>query len=257
MFLPRIIPCLLLKEEKLVKTIQFEKPLYLGDPMNAIRIYNDLEADELVILDIDASKKDKKPDILFIKKISEEAFMPFGYGGNIKTIKEIRSILSSGAEKVVICSEAVANPNFIKDASEVFGSQSIIVCIDVKKLGEKYSVFIKSGTQNTGLEPVKFAEKMESIGAGELIINSIDNDGKMEGYDIELIKRITDKVNVPVIALGGAGELEDLYKATKIGIASGAAAGSLFVFSGKNRGILINYPSKEELKELFMNDKFK
>lgn len=252
MFRPRIIPCLLLKDVGLVKTMIFQNPTYIGDPMNAVKIFNDLEADELVFLDIDATKKNRMIDLEFVKKVGEEAFMPFAVGGGIKNIKEIRSIFNAGAEKVVINSHAIENPNFIKDAADMFGSQSIIVSIDAKrKPSGVYEVFTHGGTRNSGFDPVSIAKKMEKLGVGEILINSIDEDGMMKGYDLKLIKSISQAVNVPVIACGGAGEEKDLVKAVKNGCASAVAAGSMFVYRGKNKGILINYPDKEELVEIF------
>ncbi len=250
MFRPRVIPCLLLKDKGLVKTINFQNPNYIGDPINAVRLFNDFEADELVFLDIDASKTGKPVDLNFVKKIGEEAFMPFAVGGGISSLDEIHSILNNGAEKVVINTSVIVNPNFIKEAAEVFGSQSIIVSIDVKKESGKYKAYTKSGTKESGFEAIDLAKQMEKLGAGELIINSIDKDGTMSGFDLELIKKISSAVNIPVIALGGAGKLSDFKKAVNSG-ATAVAAGSLFVYSGKNKGILINYPDKKELREIF------
>jgi len=219
--------------------------------MNAVKIFNDFEADELVFLDIKASKENRIIDLEFVKKVGREAFMPFAVGGGIKTINQIKAIFNAGAEKVVINSHAIDNHDFVKEAIENFGSQSIIVCLDVRKEGKGYSVYTYGGTKDTGLDPVYVAKKMEKLGAGEILINSIDNDGVMEGYDLELIRRVSEAVNIPVIAVGGAGGLRDFAKAIKTGKASAVAAGSMFVYSGKNKGILINYPDKEELKEIF------
>ncbi len=250
MFRPRIIPCLLLKELGLVKTIRFSNPTYIGDPINAVRIFNDFKADELVFLDIEASKKNKLIDLNFVKKVGQEAFMPFAVGGGIKNVKQIRSIFKCGTEKVVINTAAIENPYLISKASEIFGSQSIIASIDVKKSKRGYEVYIYGGTKNTALNPILVAKKMENFGAGEILINSIEKDGTMEGYDLELIKLVSENVNIPVIACGGSGSLEDFVKATKSG-ATAVAAGSLFVYSGRNRGILINYPDKKDLEEVF------
>lgn len=252
MFRPRIIPCLLLKGAGLVKTIEFKEPKYIGDPMNAVKIFNDLKADELVFLDINASKENRIISFELVRKIGDEAFMPFSVGGGIKSIEDIRKILNSGAEKVVINTGALENKELIKKAADIFGSQSIIASIDAKKdANGNYRVFSHGGTKDTGLEPVFAAIEMEKLGAGEILINSIDNDGKMEGYDLELIKSITLAVKIPVIAIGGAGCLEDFSLGVNKGKASAVAAGSLFVYSGKNRGILINYPDREELEGLF------
>lgn len=252
MFRPRIIPCLLLKGAGLVKTIKFGEPKYIGDPMNAVKIFNDLKADELVFLDIDASKEGRTVSFEVIKKIGDEAFMPFSVGGGIRDIEEIKKILNAGAEKVVINTEALKEGGLIKKAADIFGGQSIIASIDAKKdANGNYRVFSHGGTKDTGLEPVSVAIGMEKLGAGEILINSIDNDGIMEGYDLELIKMITAAVKIPVIAIGGAGCLEDFGKAVNEAGASAAAAGSMFVYSGKNRGILVNYPDREELEEIF------
>jgi len=187
-----------------------------------------------------------------LAKIAEECFMPLGYGGGVRNVEDIRLILSLGFEKVSINSYAVENPSFIRAAADLFGSQSIVVSIDVKKnpLG-KYRVFTHSGRKNTGLDPVRFAMEMDTVGAGELFLNSIDRDGTMQGYDIELIRRVSDAVSIPVVACGGAGSVNDLGDAVKRGGASAVAAGSLFVFQGRHRAVLINYPTPKELQETF------
>ncbi len=252
MFRPRIIPVLLLKDQGLVKSKRFKDYTYIGDPINAVRIYNDLKADELVFLDIEATKENRVISTEFIKNVGEEANMPFAVGGGIKTISDIKTILSAGAEKVIICSHAAENPDFVLEASETFGSSTIVVCIDVKKAflkGKK--VWIKSGSKNTGADPVEFAKLMAEKGAGELIIQSVDNDGSMTGYDIELTKTISQNVSIPVVALGGAGSLEHLMQAYKEANATGLAAGSIFVYQGKMNGVLINYPERKEVEKLF------
>jgi imidazole glycerol-phosphate synthase subunit HisF len=251
MFRPRIIPCLLLKEGGLVKTTKFQNPVYVGDPINAVKIFNDFEVDELVFLDIDASKQNRTVDLNLIKKIGDEAFMPFSVGGGIKTINEIKTILNAGVEKVILNSNAINNLNFIKEASDIFGSQSIVVCIDFKKSNSSYEVFTHGGTIPTGLTPLDVAKNIEKAGAGEIILNSIDRDGTREGYDIYLIKQISESVQIPVIALGGAKDSGDFIKAIKEGKASAVAAGSTFVFIGKKNAVLINYPDKKEMKDCF------
>ncbi|MBS4000682.1 MAG: AglZ/HisF2 family acetamidino modification protein [Desulfobulbaceae bacterium] len=254
MFRPRIIPVLLLKDQGLVKSKQFKDYTYIGDPINAVRIYNDLKADELVFLDIEATKENRLISSEFIKNVGEEANMPFAAGGGIKTIADIRTILSAGAEKVIICSHAAENPDFILEASETFGSSTIVVCIDVKKAflkGKK--VWTKGGSKNIGADPVEYAKKMAEKGAGEIIVQSIDNDGMMAGYDIELIKTISENVSIPVVALGGAGNLEHLKQVYKEAHATGLAAASIFVYQGKMNGVLINYPDRKEVEELFGN----
>ena len=254
MFLPRIIPVLLLKDKGLVKTQKFKNPRYVGDPINAVKIFNDLQADELVFLDITASKESRVISFELVKDIGDEAFMPFAVGGGITKLEEIENILKAGAEKVVINTASFTNPDLIKEASETFGNQSIVVLIDVKKstTGKK-TVWINDGTHNTKRDPIIHSKSVEDLGAGEIIINSIDNDGCMNGYDIELIESVSRAVSIPVVACGGAGRLEDLRKAFINGKASALAAGSLFVFHGPRRAVLINYPEKKELLEVFEN----
>lgn len=251
MLTKRAIPCLLLKNSALVKTTRFEDANYIGDPLNAIQIYNNLEVDELILLDITATNENRRPPFEVFSQVASECFMPFACGGGIKNIEDIKKIFNLGAEKVVICTQAVENPSLIKEASDLFGSQSIVVSIDVKKnRAGKYEVYIKSGAKSTGLNPVEFAVKMEQTGAGEIFLNSIDQDGMMTGYDTELIKMVSGVIKVPLIACGGAGRIEDLGMATKAG-ASAAAAGSLFVYQGPNRAVLINFPSHDELQSVF------
>ena len=248
MFRPRIIPVLLLKNLALVKSIQFKNHRYIGDPINAVRIFNDLKADELVLLDIEASKNNRLVSLELVEKVGEEVYMPFAVGGGVKSIENIKAIINAGAEKVVINTYAALNPCFIKEASEVFGSSAIVVCIDVKKkIFKGQRTWILGGNRPTAFTPIEFAQLMEKNGVGELIIQSIDRDGTMDGYDIELIKSISTSVSVPVIALGGAGKEKDLIEAYQNGHASALAAGSLFVYQGKKRGVLINYPDKNEL----------
>jgi cyclase len=248
MFRPRIIPVLLLKNRVLVKSIGFKGHRYIGDPINAVRIFNDLKADELIFLDIEASKNHRLISLDFAKDVGEEARMPFAVGGGIRSLDDIRSIIKAGAEKVILNTYAGQNPDFIREASETFGSTTIVVCVDVKKkLFKGQRTWILGGSKSTAFAPVDFAQLMEERGAGELIIQSIDNDGSMEGYDVELIRSISTSVNVPVVALGGAGKKEDLKEAYRSGHANGLAAGSLFVYQDKKRGVLINYPDKSEL----------
>ena len=255
MFLPRIIPVLLLKNKGLVKTVKFKTPKYVGDPINAVKIFNDLEADELVFLDITASREGRSISTELVKNIGDEAFMPFAVGGGITALKQIEELLKAGAEKVILNNITVKKPNLIKEAAEVFGNQSIVISIDVKKnLFGKKTIWIKDGSENTKLAAIDHAKKVEELGAGEIIINSIDNDGVMQGYDIELIKSISNSVAIPVVACGGAGGLNDLKDAFQYGNASALAAGSMFVFHGPRRAVLINYPEKNELLKLFETD---
>lgn len=249
MALKRIIPCLLLRDNGLVKTVKFKKSTYIGDPINAVKIFNEKEVDELVFLDIDATKEKKEPPYDAIQDIATECFMPFCYGGGVKNIDQIRKLLASGAEKIAINSAAHFNPNIIQEATAIFGSSTIVVSIDYKKnIFGKQMVYVNGGRTNTKKDPVSYACEMEKLGAGELFVNSIERDGMMMGYDIETINEITKAVNIPVIVCGGAGELNDFKEVFNEGGASAAAAGSLFVFQGKKRGVLISYPSPEEIK---------
>ncbi len=252
MFRPRVIPALLLKDNGLVKTVKFDNPTYIGDPINAVKIFNDFEADELVFLDIEATKQNRTISIELVKKFAEESFMPFAVGGGINTIESIRDILKSGAEKVVLNNVLFSNPDLITEASKVFGTQSIVASIDVRINDQKeYEVYKNCGKKSTGISAIELATKAEELGAGEIIINSIDKDGTFEGYDLELINMVSNSVSIPVIALGGAGDMEDLKNAIIFGEASAVAAGSMFIFVGSNRSVLINYPDLEDLLELF------
>ena len=249
MFRPRIIPVLLLKNLSLVKSVGFKQHKYIGDPINAVRIFNDSKADELVFLDIEASKNNALISLDFVRNVGEEANMPFAVGGGIKSVEDIRAIIGAGAEKVVINSYAAQNPDFIRQAAETFGSSTIVVCIDVKtQLFKGQRTWTLGGSKATAFSPMEFAQMMEGQGAGELIIQSIERDGTMQGYDVELVKSICAGVNVPVVALGGAGKIEDMEEVYRRAHANGLAAGSLFVYQGRNRGVLVNYPHKEELK---------
>lgn len=249
MYKPRIIPVLLLQGNSLVKSIKFKKHKYIGDPINAVKIFNDLKADEIVFLDILASKENRLISLEFIKDIGEEAHMPFAVGGGIKNIEDIEQIIKSGAERVIINTSAVKNRDFIKQACEQFGSSTIVVCIDVKKrLLKGNCVHYLSGTKTTNISPIEFALDMEALGVGELIIQSIDQDGVMDGYDLELIKSISLKVKIPVVALGGAGSDNDLEDGFNQAYANGLAAGSHFIYHDKNRGVLINYSNKSDLR---------
>ena len=246
----RVIPCLLLRNRGLVKTVRFKDPTYLGDPINAVKIFNDKEVDELIFLDIKATVENREPPFNLISGIASECFMPFCYGGGIKSLKDIQSILNLGVEKVSVNSYAAENPHFVRAAADLVGRQSIVVSLDVKKhLSGQYEVFSRGGEKPTGLNPVQFAIEMEKMGAGELLLNSIDRYGTMAGYDLELIKSVTESVSIPVVACGGAGKLEDFSDAVREGGASAVAAGSLFVFQGRLRGVLINYPSPNDLQK--------
>lgn len=249
MFRPRIIPVLLLKNRGVVKSVQFNNHKYVGDPINAVRIFSGLKADELMFLDIEASKQRRMISLDFVRNVGEEASMPFGVGGGISSIADIKEIINAGAEKVIINTAALEDPDFITRASDAFGSSTIVACIDVKKTFLKgQRAWGMNGTRAGKFSPVAFARLMEENGAGEIIIQSIDQDGTMTGYDIDLIKSVSTAVNVPVVALGGAGKMEDLVDAYKNGLANGLAAGSLFVYQSIKRGVLINYPDKNALR---------
>jgi cyclase len=247
----RVIPCLLIEGQRLVKTTGFRDPRYIGDPVNAVRIFNEKEVDELVVLDITATVEQRPPNLRLISELASECFMPLAYGGGVRTLEHLQSLFSLGVEKVVINSEAAARPALISEAAAKFGSQSVIVSIDAKRkrLGG-YEVRTRSGRHGTGLDPVGFARDMESAGAGEIFLNSIDRDGTMQGYDLELIRAVSQNVSIPVIACGGAGTLADLAAAVKQGGASAVAAGSMFVFHGRHRAVLINYPARRELEAI-------
>ena len=250
----RVIPCLLLRNLGLVKTIKFSKPKYVGDPINAVKIFNDKEVDELIFLDITATAEKRTPSFELLSRIASEAFMPFSYGGGIRTLEDAEKILRLGAEKIIINNYAYENPDFIKEASNAFGSQAVLVSIDVKKTWRnKYEVFLKNGTVRTKENPVSYAIKMEEFGAGEIFLNSIDQDGVMDGYDTELINMVSENVGIPVIASGGAGKNEHFVDAIKAG-ASAVSAGSLFVFFGPHRAVLINYPDQKTLSEILPSE---
>lgn len=244
----RIIPVLLIKNGGLVKSIKFKDHKYVGDPINAVRIFNEKEVDEIVILDISATDQKKVPNIQQIAELAGEAFMPLGYGGGISSIEQVKEILYQGVEKVVFNYSAFSNKDLIKESARQFGSSSVVVSMDVKKdwLG-RYRVFIKNASKNTGIDPVMYAKQMEDIGVGELFLNSIERDGTFEGYDLKLLKEICENVSIPVIACGGASNLDDFTVAIKTGGASAVAAGSMFVFQRPHRAVLIQYPSQEEL----------
>ena len=252
MFRPRVIPTLLLRGQALVKSIGFKKHRYIGDPMNAVKIFNDLKADELIFLDIEASKNNRLIPIQFVKDVGAEANMPFSVGGGIRTLSDIREIIGAGAERVVINSAAIEDPTFVQRASQEFGTSTITVCLDVKKkLFSGHRVWSHGGKRAAKFRPLEFAQLMEEMGAGELVVQSITQDGAMSGYDVELTSEISKSVKIPVVALGGAGNLDHLKTAYTEGHASGLAAGSIFVYHGPKRGVLINYPERHEIKEMF------
>jgi cyclase len=246
----RIIPVLLLTESGLVKTRQFREPRYIGDPINAVKIFNEKEVDELALIDITPLSERNEPNFSLIKDIASECFSPLSYGGKITTIDQIRKILNIGVEKVVINTAAIQNESFIKEACKIFGSSSIVASIDYKKdLFGRLRVFTNNGKKNTGESPDNIALRMEKCGVGEILLNSIDNDGMQNGYDLKTINDLSRNLKVPLIACGGAGSVDDFVKAFRSG-ASAVAAGSKFVFSGKHNAVLITYLSEEDNKKL-------
>lgn len=248
----RVIPCLLLKNSGLVKTRQFKNPIYIGDPINSVRIFNEKEVDELIFLDITASIEKKEPNFEFIKQIASEAFMPFAYGGGIKSLYHIETLFNIGVEKVVLNTSAFENPKLIMEAARLFGNQSIVVSVDYKtNFWGKKEVYIKSGTVNTKVDLLTYVKRKQDEGAGEIFLNSIDRDGMFLGYDINTIKQVSTVLNIPLIACGGARSLDDFKLAVKEGGASAVAAGSMFVFQGVHRAVLITYPKYSELIKLF------
>lgn len=246
----RVIPCLLLRNGGLVKSVKFKDFRYVGDPVNAVRIFNDKEVDELVFLDIACRTSGTGPNFELLADITSEAFMPFGYGGGIRDLDDIKKLYALGVEKVILNTVAETNPRLITQAAEIAGSSGVVVSIDVKKsLFGRNTIVTHSGTKDTGLDPVQYAKKMEALGAGEILLNSINRDGTMQGYDIDLIAEIASQISIPVVAVGGAGVIGHFREAIQAG-ASAVGAGSMFVFHGKHRAVLITYPSSEEIKDI-------
>lgn len=248
---PRVIPCLLLQNQGLVKTIKFRDPVYIGDPINAVRIFTEKMTDELIFLDIEASKNGTEPDFEFLNDIVNEAFMPFTYGGGISSVEQVERLLKMGIEKVCINSTTYDNPEIISESVKIAGSSSIVAAVDVKRNSfGAIELFSKGGLQRRSEKYFDYIRKLEDLGAGELLVNSINNDGVMKGYDYELIKKTSSILNIPVIACGGAGGLSDIAKVLNDCGASAAAAGSIFVFYGKMKGVLINYPDFQTIESI-------
>ena len=248
----RIIPTLLLHQEGLYKTVNYnvKKGKYVGDPINAIKIFNDKGVDELIFLDIDASKEKRGPNFEIIKDIATECFMPVAYGGGITNIDEIKKILTIGIEKIVLNNVLLKDMSLLEEASEIYGASTMVVSVDVKKnLFGKYKVYDSALQKNTSLDLYDYIHEIEKKGAGEIYISSVDKDGTFSGYDIELIKSITDKLNIPAIVNGGARDISDISQAIKDGGASAASAGSMFVFQGPHKAVLITYPDYSELEK--------
>lgn len=248
---PRIIPVLLVEEGGLVKTFKFKERVYLGDPINTVRLFNDMEVDELVVLDISATKNGQGPNLSLIEDIRNEAFMPLAYGGGITSASQIKDIISMGVEKVSLNSVLNIDPEIVREGSNIIGSQSIIGSIDIKKnFFGNYQIYSYLNNKNSILKLKDFLETLESLGVGEILINSVDRDGTWEGYDLNLVSEIVELVTVPLVMCGGASCLDDLKSVTLSG-SDAAAAGSLFSFQGQGQGVLTNYPSSAELDSLF------
>ena len=250
MLRPRIAPCLLVHDGGLVKTVRFAAPTYVGDPINAVKIFNEKEADELIVLDIDASVRGREPDYRLIGNLAIECRMPLCYGGGIKTAEQAKRIIGLGVEKVAISSAAIEDPSVITRMADEVGSQSVIVVCDVRRSGRDYEVWTHNGARRSGQLLDAVVRSAESLGAGEILVNSIDHDGQMTGYDLALAKRVRELTTLPMTMLGGAGSLDDIGRLIETCGVVGAAAGSLFVFKGPYRAVLINYPAHAAKEDL-------
>lgn len=245
----RVIPALLLEAESLVKTVRFARSQYVGDPANTVRIFNELEVDELLFLDITASSGKRAPNIQVLKEIADECFMPLGYGGGIRSLEDAKSVFDIGFEKIVINTQAAQRPELITEIATVYGSQAVIVSIDVKRdLLGRQTVRALGGKRRTRRDPIAWALEAEQAGAGEILFTSIDREGTWEGFDLELVKSVTDAVSVPVIAHGGAGSVEHIKQVVRVAGASAVALGSMVVFQKQGMGVLINFPDKKQLE---------
>jgi len=249
----RITPCLLVHKKGLVKTVAFENPKYVGDPINAVKIFNEKEVDELFVIDIDATVEDRGPDFNLIKNLAVECRMPFCYGGGITSVEQARKIISLGVEKIAISSAAIDNPELLKEIRDAIGSQSVVVVLDVKKKGifGNYEIYTHNGKKSSKYKLKDYLTILNEIGIGEIVVNSIDEDGKMKGYDFKLFDFVRDLTNMPMTILGGAGSLDDISNAIGRYKTIGVAAGSLFVFKGKYKAVLINYPYRKTRNEIY------
>lgn len=250
----RIIPCLLIHNGGLVKTINFKNPKYVGDPINAVRIFNEKQVDELMVIDIDASVTGSEPNFERIRQMAAECRMPFCYGGGVSTVSQAEKIIALGVEKIAISSAAIRDPALVSKIAKSVGNQSVVVVIDYKKgLFGKAIAYIHNGKQNVKADPISLAKELEDRGAGEIVVNSIDLDGTMKGYDLDLAQKMRDAISIPMTVMGGAGSHADVKQLVKTFGLVGAAAGSLFVFKGKYRAVLINYPTESEKAAIFNN----
>lgn len=248
---PRVIPVLLLQNGGLVKTYKFKQPKYVGDPINAVKIFNEKEVDELLLLDISCSVNQTEPDYKLILEIVSEAFMPIGYGGGIKTVDQAKRIFNLGIEKIILNSSLQSNLDLVSQISSMYGSSSMVANIDYKKnIFRKHKVYFKSGTVTSDYNPIDWALKLQEAGAGEIILNNIDKEGTYSGYDEELLSIISKKIKVPVVVSGGASSMDDFKKAIELG-ASGMAAGSMFIYKRPHNAVLISYPSSIDFKNLY------
>lgn len=253
MLLPRIIPCLLMTNEGLVKTVNFDNPNYIGDPINTVKIFNEKKADELILLDIDASVKKCEPNFTLISNIARESRMPICYGGGIKSLDQAKKIFNFGIEKIAISSIIHNDLNIISEISNYAGSQSTVIVLDIMKKNNEYKIFIENGKKESDKDLSSSIKKFESEGAGEIVINSIDQDGLMKGYDFDLIDQIYEITNIPITILGGAGSLVDIKNAIERYGNIGFACGSLFIYKGPRKAVLINYPDFKDKKNLLFD----
>jgi cyclase len=249
--IPRVIPTLLLHDEAFVKTTRYADPRYVGDPINVINLFNRFEVDEIVLLDILATKAGTEPPYPLIESLAGECWVPLTYGGGIQTHDQARRVLGIGAEKVVLGTVAVDRPDLVSEIAATFGAQAVVVSVDARPSAGRYESYVLSGTRAVGIDPVELAQRAEMLGAGEILLNAIDRDGTMAGFDLELIRAVAANVGIPVVASGGASSRRELVDPVRLGGASAVAAGSLFVFSGPGKGVLVNFPARSQLEEIF------
>jgi cyclase len=247
--IPRVIPVLLLDDEQFVKTTRFAAPVYVGDPVNVINLFNRFEVDEIVLLDVRATVRKTEPSLDLIRELASECWVPLTYGGGITTVDEVGEILSAGVEKVVFGTGLVDRPGVVEAAARKYGSQAVVAAVDVRGQPGSWSVFVESGGRLVGSDPAAFARSAQGLGVGEILVTAVDREGTMSGFDNELVRTVASAVSVPVVAHGGAGKREDLAEPIRNG-ASAVAAGSIFVFRGVERGVLINYPNRPDLEAL-------
>jgi len=254
MLIPRVMPCLLVQNDRLVKTVKFKNPAYVGDPVNAIKIFNEKEVDELILLDISATAAGRPPNFDLIKEVASECFMPLCYGGGVRDVNAMRRLFGMGVEKIAINSACAERPDLVREAARLFGSQSVVASIDVKADWRGgYRVYSRGGRRSAGVDPVTYARLLESLGAGEILLTSIDRDGTWEGFDLRLVNLVSQAVSVPVIACGGARSTDDFGRAVREGGASACAAGSMFVYQARGLGVLIKFPERRDLQRVLGN----